>query len=193
MQYGGGGIGFVPNQTPPAAAATVTAANNGLRLNGTTVQLGGPLPLGAILVEADSFVGIVGNSGQRVGFLHTLNNNNQFVMNENVGQVVYTMSADDGAGSSVAYLLDSTVFALNAISPIGLIQVQTDSGGSRFIIAGANGLRIDGDTVLLHTGTALANGAAAAAGTLLNAPAAGNPTKWIPVDDNGTTRFVPAW
>lgn len=42
-------------------------------------------------------------------------------------------------------------------------------------------------------GAALSNGAAAAAGTLLNAPAAGNPTKWIPINDNGTTRYIPAW
>ena len=52
---------------------------------------------------------------------------------------------------------------------------------------------INGATTLLKTSTALANGAAAAAGTLLNAPAAGNPTKWAPVDDNGTTRYVPMW
>ena len=34
---------------------------------------------------------------------------------------------------------------------------------------------------------------AAATGTLTNAPAAGNPTKWIAIDDNGTTRYIPAW
>ena len=43
------------------------------------------------------------------------------------------------------------------------------------------------------TNTALTNGAAAAVGTLLNAPAAGNPTKWIGINDNGTTRYIPAW
>jgi hypothetical protein len=43
------------------------------------------------------------------------------------------------------------------------------------------------------TNTALTDGAAAAAGTLLNAPAAGNPTKWIGINDNGTTRYIPAW
>jgi hypothetical protein len=43
------------------------------------------------------------------------------------------------------------------------------------------------------TNTALTNGAGAAAGTLLNAPAAGNPTKWIGINDNGTTRYIPAW
>lgn len=52
---------------------------------------------------------------------------------------------------------------------------------------------VSNDTQLMKTNTNFANGAAAAAGTLLNAPAAGNPTKWIPVDDNGTLRYIPAW
>lgn len=51
----------------------------------------------------------------------------------------------------------------------------------------------NGDTNLMRTSVALANGSAAAAGTLTNAPVAGNPTKWVPIDDNGTTRYVPAW
>jgi hypothetical protein len=46
---------------------------------------------------------------------------------------------------------------------------------------------------LMRTKTSWNTGAAAATGTLTNAPAAGNPTKWIPVDDNGTTRYIPAW
>lgn len=48
-------------------------------------------------------------------------------------------------------------------------------------------------TTMISSTAAFANGAAAAAGTLGNAPAAGNPTKWIPIDDNGTTRYIPAW
>lgn len=50
-----------------------------------------------------------------------------------------------------------------------------------------------GDTVLHHTSVALTNGAAANTATFTNAPAAGNPTKWVPIDDNGTTRYVPAF
>jgi len=42
-------------------------------------------------------------------------------------------------------------------------------------------------------GAAFNDGAGASAGTITNAPAAGNPTKWIPIDDNGTTRHIPAW
>lgn len=45
-----------------------------------------------------------------------------------------------------------------------------------------------------HTSRAtLTNGAGVGAGTILTAPAAGNPTKWIGIDDNGTTRYIPAW
>jgi hypothetical protein len=43
------------------------------------------------------------------------------------------------------------------------------------------------------SGAAFDNGAGANAGTLTNSPVTGNPTKWIPIDDNGTTRYIPAW
>ncbi len=46
---------------------------------------------------------------------------------------------------------------------------------------------------LVDSSVNLTNGAAASVGTLTNAPTAGNPTKWIPIDDNGTTRYIPAW
>lgn len=51
----------------------------------------------------------------------------------------------------------------------------------------------NGDNYLHRSGTAMADGAAAEAGTLLNAPVAGNPLKWLTIDDNGTTLYVPAW
>ena len=57
----------------------------------------------------------------------------------------------------------------------------------------AGGVTVGSTAALITTSAALADGAGAAAGTLLNAPAAGNPTKWIPINDNGTTRYVPAW
>lgn len=46
---------------------------------------------------------------------------------------------------------------------------------------------------LASTSIGYTDGAAAAAGTLTNAPAAGNPAKWIPINDNGTIRYIPAW
>ena len=64
--------------------------------------------------------------------------------------------------------------------------------------AGAEKVQIGGSlsissATMIRTYTAFTNGAAAAAGTLTNAPTAGDPTKWIPVNDNGTTRYIPAW
>lgn len=47
--------------------------------------------------------------------------------------------------------------------------------------------------VFYTTPVSLSNGAGAALGTLANAPTAGNPTKWIGINDNGTTRYIPAW
>ena len=48
-------------------------------------------------------------------------------------------------------------------------------------------------TILLASSATLADGAALALGTLTNAPAAGDPTKWVAINDNGTTRYIPTW
>lgn len=48
-------------------------------------------------------------------------------------------------------------------------------------------------TILLTTSVALTDNAAAAAATLLNSPVVGNPTKWVAINDNGTTRYLPLW
>lgn len=56
-----------------------------------------------------------------------------------------------------------------------------------------NGALSISSATMIRTATSFTNGAAAATGTLTNAPAAGNPTKWVPINDNGTTRYIPAW
>jgi hypothetical protein len=66
----------------------------------------------------------------------------------------------------------------------------TDSPSYDFL---GTGTPRHGGNRLIATSAALPNNAAAAAGTLLNAPVAGNPTKWIPINDNGTVRNIPAW
>ncbi|MCW1958309.1 MAG: hypothetical protein KIH64_007145 [Mycobacterium sp.] len=72
------------------------------------------------------------------------------------------------------------------------VSVGNATDNPTFTAAGTGGIR-HGSSTLLATTAALANGAAAAGGTLTNAPAAGNPTKWVPINDNGTTRYIPAW
>jgi hypothetical protein len=50
-----------------------------------------------------------------------------------------------------------------------------------------------GAQAVFRSATTLNNNAGVGAGTLLNAPSAGNPTKWIAINDNGTTRYIPTW
>lgn len=65
-------------------------------------------------------------------------------------------------------------------------------GTTRFTLS-TGGLLTTGSATLHATSVALTNGAGAGAGTITNAPSAGNPTKWVPISDNGTTRYIPCW
>ena len=81
-------------------------------------------------------------------------------------------------------------------NPTGTSNVVIGNGSGT--ISAANSLAVTGtlttSSTTLHTSSvSLTNGAAAAAGTLTNAPVAGNPTKWIGIVDNGVTRYIPAW
>lgn len=51
----------------------------------------------------------------------------------------------------------------------------------------------DTTTNLIASNATLTDGAGVSVGTLTNAPAAGNPTKWVAINDNGTTRYIPSW
>lgn len=46
---------------------------------------------------------------------------------------------------------------------------------------------------LIDSNTPLTDGAAGFTATLNNAPAAGDPAKWVSIDDNGVTRYIPCW
>lgn len=99
-----------------------------------------------------------------------------------------------------ALLINVTNTASNSNSTLIDLQV----GGASQLYVTRNGNLISGGTIqgtqfrpsngtFLNSTVALTNGAAAQVGTITNAPAAGNPTKWIPINDNGTTRYIPCW
>ena len=80
-----------------------------------------------------------------------------------------------------------------------MLGISSDGSlNSTYFTANSTGLAVTGtlttSSTTLHTSSvSLTNGAGASAGTITNAPAAGNPTKWIPIVDNGTTRYIPCW
>lgn len=87
----------------------------------------------------------------------------------------------NGTGSARALVLATGgVAALT----IGATQIATFAGA--VVVPGVT------TAALTSTGT-FTSGAGAQVGTITNSPLAGNPTSWIKIVDNGTTRYIPAW
>jgi len=106
-------------------------------------------------------------------------------------------SADDAAwtGSGASIGEERTWLSVSDL------VVRTSNGGARAERARFTGggmtvqgqVTSSGGATLQATSAALTNGAGASVGTLANAPAAGNPTKWVGINDNGTIRYIPTW
>jgi len=84
------------------------------------------------------------------------------------------------------------IVGIDDLSPRTELGTMSAQNADNVSITGGTAVLAGGAT-LIGTKTALTNGAGALAGSLLNSPAAGNPTKWIAINDAGTTRYIPAW
>lgn len=113
----------------------------------------------------------------------------------------YILGMKNGASKEWVWSVNAnTIYLRNATDSV---TAAAFANGGRTLLGGpvddgTTRLQINGgikhsDTTLLRTSASLTNGAGAAAGTLTNAPTAGNPSKWIAIDDNGTVRYIPAW
>lgn len=116
-------------------------------------------------------------------------------------------SATSGNGDKLVFWNASNVkTSIGMLANKGIYFQSCGASSEGFVFHGSNtavtaqvasistgGLLTTASTTLHATSVALTNGAGAATGTLTNAPAAGNPTKWIPISDNGVTRHIPAW
>ena len=98
-----------------------------------------------------------------------------------VQALVISANGDSKFNSSTAST-NTTTGALVVTGGVGI--------GGALNVGGA--LEVSGAT-LIKSNTTLTDGAAAAAGTLTNAPTAGNPTKWVLINDNGVIRKFPTW
>lgn len=52
---------------------------------------------------------------------------------------------------------------------------------------------VDDTSNLISSSATLSDSSGSSIGMLTNAPSAGNPSKWITIDDNGTARYIPTW
>jgi hypothetical protein len=64
------------------------------------------------------------------------------------------------------------------------------------LLTANGGITVVGGAALLTTNTALTGNSGSNAATMYyntDSPVAGEPTKWIAINDNGTTRYIPTW
>lgn len=94
--------------------------------------------------------------------------------------------------NAIHFVINNGATDAAIITTTGTIGIGTAAPRNSAVLDVNGGLNIS-STTLITTSTALTNGAAGNVGTLTNAPAVGNPTKWVPINDNGTTRYIPAW
>lgn len=108
---------------------------------------------------------------------------------DDVAPVVANIAADEIAMPS------HCAAAPDDLSPPVQIGTLGQQQADRVVITGGDVLAdlTNAANILIAASQALPDGAAAGAGTLLNSPVAGNPTKWVPINDAGTTRYLPAW
>ncbi len=129
-------------------------------------------------------------------------------------------TTDDAAKTSAGIFIDLAAinfqFAPASATPTRVTAVQvsaasltvsaatasTTTATGALIVAGGVGIAgavfIGGnvtatDQYLARRSTNMLDGSAGSTATMTNAPAAGNPTRWLFVNDNGVTRYVPAW
>lgn len=111
-------------------------------------------------------------------------------------QVTYRHTSGSGADNAAGNVIFVAGLGTGNAATLGAIVFQTGTPGasSSTVQTAATRLEIrppstNGASVNF-TGT---SGAAAAVGTLTNAPTAGNAADWIPMLFNGNVRYVPGW
>ncbi len=112
--------------------------------------------------------------------------------------VIYSTSATDYMAMGPSYSLvwsPTTVASSPDVgikrNGVGVVEINNSTAGTYRDIK-VRDLILTGGYLAKST-VAFTDGAAAQTATMTNGPTAGNPTKWIPIDDNGTTRYIPAW
>lgn len=189
------------------AGGASTALNIG-HASGTNTVLGATAfsqavsPNGGITLGAN----YISRAGTSAGFSLDASNNATLSANATIGGTVTIGSTGTAGAVNLNRSSDGAAVVSLGLSGNNFNGNQGTTGSWIFNIDSTPRLMINttggtfagtlttlGGATLHTTSSALTDGAGVGAGTLLTAPAAGNPTKWIGINDNGTTRYIPAW
>ena len=97
-----------------------------------------------------------------------------------------------GRWSNVYSVLGDFSGAVTCSTTLAVTSTTTLTG----LLTANGGITVVGGSNLLTTNSALTDQSSsntASIGSTSNAPVPGDPTKWIAINDNGTTRYIPTW
>lgn len=100
------------------------------------------------------------------------------------------------AGSSLNFYANNTwLWQLFSTAIIPTVNESFDIGGTLLRVRDfyIKNIILYNAGAALNSNVAMTNGAGGLVGTLNTSPVAGNPTKWIGFNDNGTIRYFPCW
>lgn len=161
-----------------------TVGGNALILIGNGVTSSGAIAnaviIGGVTHRITQFIIGAGNADATVDAV-TLRLTDAAGANLAAGSLTIRPGNSTGAGAQQSIIFQ-TQSAAGAASVLGTMTTQVSIVPSTGAAGQAN-LRFDNVT----------SGAGAAAGTLANAPTAGNPVFWLPVNIAGNIRYIPCW
>lgn len=162
----------------------------------TSIGAGGGLTVFSATSNANNFISIGGTDSRVIRFSANALGSSCDIVGDNTGAggpvefrlgsggfISWRSTARADSGSN------DTGISRNAA---GVVEINNGTAGT-FRDLKLRDLYSTNATFLHRTATALTDGAGAQVATLTNGPSAGNPTKWIAIDDNGTTRYIPTW
>ncbi len=113
---------------------------------------------------------------------------------ESMDELHDVSAASPSSGNVLIYDAVQARWEANSLTAGTNIAITPAAGAVTIATAAAITADLTNNTGnLIDSSVGLTNGAGANAATLTNSPVTGNPTKWVPIDDNGTTRYIPCW
>lgn len=165
---------------------SLLTAQSAAGLNLVTISADGTLIIGTPPLFLTS--GAVAAAGATATFNYVnLAGNRMYSSGGWIAIQTYNSSANVDIG--LAESGTTRTYTLSVANTLAVSNASTLSG----LLTANGGITVVGGAMLITTNTALTAGATVNVPTLTAGPVTGNPTKWIAINDNGTTRHIPTW
>ena len=172
---------------------------------GANVNLAAPGAIGGTTAGTGAFTTVSGTSTLTLGVEGPTGGVAGTVVLKNATNA-YTTTIVPSVVAANRQLNLPLITGTDTVAVLGLVQTFTGNKTFSGTVSCGSTLAVTGATTLtgglnvglnggsfLNTTTDMYDWSSTYVGTLANAPYPGNPTKWIPISDNGVVRIIPTW